>query len=104
MTPDRAYEICYKENKRIRELEDIIASSSYYSYKYSFNIIKGRFEEGEKIISTADNWSYGYAKHVIKGPFYLGHPIIFNSECKHAYIDFLKSINYDLNEISEWLI
>jgi hypothetical protein len=29
---------------------------------------------------------------------------IFDSENKEDYIDFLKSINYDLNEISEWLI
>ena len=104
MTPEEAYEICYEENKRIPELEKIIASSSYYSYKYSRDMLKNRFEEGEKEISTAGNWSFGYAKNIIKVPFHLGHPAIFNSEWKNEYLDFLIEINYDLNEIIEWLI
>jgi hypothetical protein len=104
MTPEEAYEICYEENKRIPELENIIASSSYYSYKYARDVLKNRFKEGEKEISTAGNWSFGYAKNIIKAPFPLGHPAIFNSEWKNEYLGFLKEIDYDLKEIIEWLI
>jgi hypothetical protein len=41
---------------------------------------------------------------IIKDPFHLGHPIIFNSGYRNEYLNFLKFINYDLNEIGEWLI
>jgi hypothetical protein len=130
MTPKEAYFKCENENRRIHELESIIATNSEccycyardvikgrweegekiistepeISYRYARNIIKGRFEGGEKSISTDSKYSLLYAHHVLKGPFLLGQHIIFNSEYKDVYVNFLKSINYDLNEISEWLI
>lgn len=106
MTPQEAYLKCKNKKKRIPELESIIAIDSYYSYCYARDVIKGRWEECEKTIANDSEWSYVYAYEVIKGPFYLCHPIIFNSEYKDGYINFLKSINYDFNEISEceWLI
>ena len=78
MTPKDAYEKCRKKDKRILELEKIISTDSYYSYRYAYIIIGGPFEKC--------------------------HSIIFNSDYKNDYIIFLKSINYDLNKISEWLI
>ena len=99
MSPAEAYNKCSNENRRIPELESIIATSATYSYWYSRNVIKGRFEEGEKSVATNSEYSYWYARNVIKGPFHLCHPIIFNFERKKDYIDFLKS--YDL---IEWLI
>ena len=82
MTPKEVYYKCHYEVKRIPELENIIAIDPFYSYWYAF--------------------------YVIKGPFLLCHPIIFNSEYKDGYINFLKSINYDFKEIyeqyGEWLI
>ena len=130
MTPEEAYLECINKNRRILELESIIATNSYFSYRYSYSIIKGRFIEGEKIIATDYYWSYLYAKDIIMGRFIEGekiittnphysywyakniinrafplcHPIIFNSEWKNKYIDFLKKINYDLSKIVEWLI
>ena len=130
MTSQEAYEKCFRENKRILELEEliatdpeysylyasevikipfqlgeeVIASNIYYSYWYSSHVLKGRFSLGEKIISTDPGTSLHYAKFVIKKPFHLGHSTIFNSYFKNDYIDFLKSINYDMIEISEWLI
>lgn len=104
MMPKEAFEYCKLKNLRISELEKIIATDPYYSYCYARDVIKGRWEESEQIIANDSEWSYVYAYEVIKGPFYLCHPIIFNSEYKDGYINFLKSINYDLNEISEWLI
>ena len=130
MSPTLAYFKCKNQKKRIPELENIIVTDSFYSYcyardvikrrweegeksistdsKYSFwyakDVLKDRFEEGEKTISMYPEYSYWYARNIIKGPFNLCHSTIFNSEYKDAYIDFLKSINYDLNEIGEWLL
>ena len=104
MTPKEAYNKCYNENCRIFELENIIAKDPYWSYRYARNIIQGSFLEGEKIIATDGDWSYHYARFVVKNAFPLCHSIIFNCEYRKNYINFLKSINYDLKEIEEWLI
>lgn len=110
MTPFEAYfEIVTKQNKRISKkkiskLEKIISTDSQYSYFYILNVIKGPWEEGEDIISKHPYWSYKYARDIIKKPFEKCHYIIFYSSCKNLYIKFLKTINYDLNNISEWLI
>jgi hypothetical protein len=101
MTPQEAYLKCLAEKKRIPTLEQIITTNSYYSYMYAENVIKGRFEEGETTIANDSTYSYLYARSVIKKPFHLCHPEIFNSKYKNHYIEFLKSINYD---ISEWLL
>ena len=97
MTPKEVYFKCKNENRRIPELESIISIDPECSYLYARDIIKGRFIEGEKIIATHIYYSYCYAKSVLKGPFHLGHPIIFNSDYKYDYLDFLKYIKYDLN-------
>ena len=94
MTPREAFEKCKNKNYKVSELEKIIITDSYYSYLYARNIIYEKFEKGEKNITTDSYTSYCN----------ILHPIIFNSEYKDEFIDFLKSINYDLNEISEWLI
>jgi hypothetical protein len=67
-------------------------------------VLQGRFELGEKIIATHPESSYWYVRKIPNDSFSLFHSIILNSEFKIHYIDFLKSINYDLSEISEWLI
>jgi hypothetical protein len=104
MTPQEAYDKCYNENRRIPELESVIATDPEHSYLYAIHVINGRFEECEKTIATDSYWSYYYACYVIDSPFQLCHPIIFNSEYRKEYIEFLKSINYDLSEIGEWLL
>ena len=104
MTPHEAYRKCKNQKKRIPELEDFIATDKICSYRYARDIIKRRWKHGEKNIVNDPEWSYRYARDVIEGPFYLGHAVIFNSFWKDKYINFLKSINYDLSEISEWLL
>jgi hypothetical protein len=104
MTPYEAYYKCYNEQKRIPELESIIATDYKYSYWHAQDVINGRFEEGERSIATNPQYSYRYARYIIKEIFPLCHHIIFNSEWKDEYIGFLKSLNYDLSEIGEWLI
>jgi hypothetical protein len=130
MTPQEAYKKCLKEKRRIIELEQIISTDSEYSYYYAHYIIKGPWEQGENSISSNPECSYWYARDIIKGPWEKGeesiskdpensyyyahdvikrpfqksHSIVFNSDYKNRYVDFLKFINYDLNKISEWLI
>jgi len=104
MSPKEAYKKCFIEKRRIKELEGIISINPYYSFLYACHIIKGRFEGGEKSIATDVEYSYNYARYIIEEEFPLCHYIIFNSKWRDKYIDFLKSINYDLNEIGEWLI
>jgi hypothetical protein len=104
MSPQEAYLICLGRKRRSPDLEGIISIDPYYSFLYARDIIKGPFLEGEKVISTDIHHSYHYAVNVIKTAFSLCHPDIFNSPYKEPYISFLKSIGYDLNEISEWLI
>ena len=104
MSPKEAFYECYNEKKRIPELEGIIVIDPEYSYRYACYIIKGRWEESERSIATDSQYSYLYAFYVLNGPFHLCHHIIFNSRWSDEYLNFLKSINYDLNEISEWLI
>ena len=99
-----AYQKAKQLNQRDLELETIISMHAQTSYVYAKDIIKDRFILGEKTISKDIHYSLLYAQHVIKGPFHLCHPIIFNSSYKKDYILFLKSINYNLSEISEWLI
>ena len=104
MTPKEAYKKCCFEKRRIPQLESIIAIDLEYSYCYARHIIKGRFIEGERRITNDPIYSYCYARDIIKDAFPLCHDRIFNSEYRDLYLEFLKSINYDLNEIDEWLI
>jgi hypothetical protein len=104
MIPKEAYLICLSRKRKSPDLEVIISTNPQYSYLYARDVIKGRWEEGENIIATHIYFSYCYAKSVLKSPFHLGHPIIFSSPFKDDYLDFLKYIKYDLNEIGEWLI
>jgi hypothetical protein len=104
MTPKEAYRKCIKENSRTPELEKLIATDPNYSYLYAVNIIKEPWEKGEKSISKDPYCSYLYTLYVIKRPFEKSHPLIFNSEYKDEYLNFLKSFNYDMNKISEWML
>jgi len=104
MTSYEAYQKCLKQNKRIPKLEEIISIDSQCSYYYALNVIQGPFERGEEIISKHPYYSYLYASVIIEGPFEKCHPFILNSSYKNDYIYFLKTINYDITKINEWLI
>jgi hypothetical protein len=104
MTPYEALQISKSLKKRSRKLEKLIIENPQLCFDYAREVLRGPFSEGEKMISSDPFHSYMYAKYVLNGPFHLGHTIIFNSFYKKDYIDFLKSLNYDLTEISEWLI
>jgi hypothetical protein len=104
MTSHEALQIAKTLDNRDPKLEKLIIESAHLCFEYAKNVLQEPFLEGEKVISIDSFYSYMYAKYVLNGPFHLGHHIIFNSEYKYDYLDFLKSINYDLKEIGEWLI
>ena len=104
MTTEEALRKTKTLKKRNFELEKIIIESPLHSFEYAKDVLKAPFFEGEKIISSGSLYSLLYAEEVLFAPFYLGHPVIFKSIWENDYINFLKSINYDLNEISEWLL
>jgi hypothetical protein len=106
MTPKEAAEKSFNENRRIFELEDIIAEEDSVAVYYAVKVIKGRFEKGENIISMNPWWSFHYARDVIKGPFQRSHYVIGFSRYRYDYLDFLLSIHCDLTKLEgcEWLI
>jgi hypothetical protein len=77
-TPEEAYEICNKLNKRIPELEPAIALSPKYSFLYSTDIINDRFPLGESTIAKNAIYAYSYALQILKAPFPLGESTIAN--------------------------
>ena len=67
MTPELAYFKALEAGKRLPELESIILTSSWFSYQYAADIIKGRWIEAEDIIMISVNYSGCYALFVIDG-------------------------------------
>ena len=103
MTPSEAYNLFELKLQRNLELEKIISEDCHYSYKYSI-LLDAPFHIGENAISQSSLYSFLYAKYVLKDQFPIANKIILNSHFKDDYISFLKSINFDLTIISEWLI
>ena len=60
---------------------------------------KSQLKKIEKVISQDEFYSYYYAIDILNGPFLLCHHIIFNSNYRKQYLDFLKSLNYNMKEI-----
>ena len=67
MTPKEAYHKSLNEEKRISELEEIIANDASYSYSYCLNVIRGSWGLAENIISKDPKWSYMYDRDIIQG-------------------------------------
>ena len=104
MNPEYAFRFSFYQKKRIIEYEKIIITDPKWSYYYAKDVIKGRFDEAKHTIASDPLWAFWYAKDILCNPFEECHYVIFNSKYKNEYIGFLKSIGYDLNKISEWLI
>jgi len=67
LTPRNAYEKAFFEDKRSPELEAMILSDPWYSYRYARNIIEDRWEEAEDVIMNDPQASFHYASDIIKG-------------------------------------
>jgi hypothetical protein len=67
MTPQQAYDKCYSNNQRDKDLELIIIKDPQYAYQYARDVIKGRWKEAESIIIKDSFYAYRYAKDVIEG-------------------------------------
>jgi len=89
MTPEQVYRKAKELGKRIPELEPVILKDACYSYRYVFDVIKGKWKIAEPAISKDAQYSYFYAKHVIKGRFILGEPTI----SKNALYSYLYAKN-----------
>jgi hypothetical protein len=88
---------------------DLNGMTPYHAYitfvHTDCNYTKSEILKLEGIISQSQLFSFLYSKCILKGPFHRGHPVLFrDSIFKNRYITFLKSINYNINEIGEWLI
>jgi len=88
---------------------DLDGMTPYYAYtaflSTNANYNKSEIQKLEGIISQSQHFSFLYSKFILKGPFVKGHPVLFrDSIFKNKYLTFLRSINYNINEIGEWLI
>jgi hypothetical protein len=63
-----------------------------------------RNSSAEKKISEDAEISYFYARDVVKNVFPISHGTIFYCDWKEKYLLFLNSINFDFENIKEWLI
>jgi len=93
MTPKEAYKKAKKSRKRIPELELVISKDAYWSYRYAFFMIKGRWELAEPNISKDAFYSFLYAKYVIEGKlpdFMHNQMMLENNEYTKKYIKFIK--------------
>jgi len=106
MTPYEALHKCLSMDKRIPELEKIIATDAEQSFYYAMYMIQGGWEEGEESISKDASVCYFYAINILNGMFEKGHYTIFiKSKYKDDYINFLKKNNkYDEKKLLEWII
>ena len=67
MTPEKAYWKALKAGKRMPDLEHIILTDPWGSYRYARYIIKARWEEAEEVIMTNSFISFRYAAWIIRG-------------------------------------
>jgi ATP:corrinoid adenosyltransferase len=67
----------------IKEL--MIARSAEWSYRYSYDFVKGPWEPGEDAISKSTEYSYHYAHEVIKGRWEPGEDAISKSAWNSYY-------------------
>jgi len=88
MTPEEAYYKAYNLGLRIPELESVISKDVCYSYFYTRDVIKGRWELAEPIISKNVQFGFFYARHIIKGRWELGEAAI----SKNAYYSYIYAI------------
>lgn len=89
---DEVYSYCLN-NGECKELEQFIATSAKYSFRYAKRVIMDRFEYGEESIATKAWYAYFYAKGVIGGRFEFAEGVIAsNKEINLMYQNFLESL------------
>lgn len=89
-----AYYIAYNSGKeRVIGIEPIILQDVYWIYRYSLNIVKGRWEEAEPILLGNEKWSYHYAKDVLR--FDIKHKDFYIKAIKHLWAKLPEAIQND---------
>ena len=74
--------------------EEVIATDANFSFKYARYVIEGRFEKGEAVISQSANYSFKYAEEIIKGRFKLGEASILKFPFSDYTCIICASINF----------
>lgn len=82
--PEAAADYCHKHG-RIKELEPIISTNPITSYRYSINVLRGRFLKGEKAILTDPTLSAFYAVNVLQDRWTKAERRIAKSMAATAY-------------------
>ena len=83
--------------------EPAIAQDAYYSYRYAFDVIKGRFIAGEPTISQHAEWAYNYAREIIKDRWVEAEPAIIQSEWAKYYFSHFQD-QFTEHEKVLWLL
>jgi hypothetical protein len=81
-------------------------TDALYMYRIFSNLIENHSRDPNLEIILAKDYQYSmkYAKTYLKDAFPQAHPVIFDSPLREEYIEFLKKINYDMDNVSEWLV
>jgi len=72
---------------RWRKAEDLIVTDAIYATFYAANLVKGRWKKAEDIIAADDYYAYQYATLVIKGRFKKAEKVIADSDYNWGYIE-----------------
>jgi hypothetical protein len=97
MTPEEAYSICLKNNKRDKNLEQYIIKDPGWSYYYARDIIKGRWKEAEQYIINDSRYAYYYSRNIIEGklPEHMHNAMVLhglnNDDYAKLYFNFIKN-------------
>lgn len=76
MTPEQAFDICLREDKRKPELEPIILTNAFWTFNYIQHVVKSRWPEAEYMVLNNVNFCYWYSINIIKGRWLKAEPVI----------------------------
>ena len=76
----------YKDQPgELKNREDVIAKSPYFSYIYARDVLNRSFPKGEKILATDGKFAYFYARYVLGERFPKGEDVIATHHAEWAY-------------------
>ena len=93
----------HRESRRVAIVNK---TDALYMYRIFSNLTENHSRDPnlEAILAKDYHYSVKYAKTYLKDAFPQAHPVIFDSPLREEYIEFLKKINYNMDNVSEWLV
>src|SRR5216683_2381280 len=89
--PELAWDRYENNIEELKKREHLWKKIAYYSYLYTYYIIKGRWTEGEAAIATSACYSYNYALMIIEGRFLKGEATVAkDAYYSNRYDNFIK--------------